>query len=123
MSKREIPQVISDLQAVRDRLARPGAWKRLLFGDEKGPNCLVGAVYVVTRACPYLDLPLISDDDNRYQLLRNALRSCLPPTAAKHDSLVRFNDNLENKKSDIIKLIDDAIILEKEKAEIVEFVE
>ncbi len=121
MSKRELPQVIVDLQAIRDRLTNPEAWSKGLFGSEEGPNCLIGAVDVV------IGVPTLKkwqegcvEAQERRWPIREAIVANIP---AKYDSsVVGYNDAPETTHKDILDLLDLVIKSEKKIAGVVEFV-
>ncbi len=124
MSKRELPQIITDLQAIRDRLTNPEAWDQMYFGSEEGPNCLIGAMdIVIDRDYGKIIGTMenthwgIEARDRRHKA-RNAICCCLP---SGYDSLVRYNDDRETTHQDILTLIDAALESEKKIAGIVEY--
>ena len=114
MSKRELPQVIIDLQAIRERLTNPEAWNKGLFGTGIGPNCLIGAVDVV------IGVLHSREAQERRWPVREALVANIP---ARYDgSLVRYNDDRKTTHKKILALIDAALESEKKIAGIVEYV-
>ena len=125
MSKREIPQVITDLQAIRDRLTNPRAWDQMYFGSEEGPNCLVGAMDVVidrdygkiigTMRVTHWD----KEAGERRSNARKALSRYVP--FEYNGSIVRYNDDRETTHKKILALIDEALYDEKTKACVVEY--
>ena len=104
MSKRELPQVVTDLQAVRDRLTPPDMWQQGSYGGEEGPNCIIGAIRVVTQQ-------LFGRQFNARVAISNA--NIRRP-------IIGFNDNHTHKE--VLALIDTAIKTEKTKAGVVEYV-
>ena len=126
MSKREIPQVIVDLQGIRDRLTNPKAWEQMYFGDEEGPNCLVGAMDVVIdrdygeKIGTMTDSHTVEAGGRRYNAKAALVRS-IPSEYL--GSIVRYNDDRATTHKDILALIDLAIESEKKIAGIVEYAE
>ncbi len=125
MSKRELPQVIIDLQAIRNRLTNPEAWDQMYFGNEESPNCIIGAMDVVIDRDYGKIIGTMTDSHwtveagERRVNARAALACCVP---SSFDSLVRYNDHRETTHKDILALIDLALESEKEKACVVEVV-
>ena len=117
MSRRELPQIIVDLQAIRDRLTNPTAWEQLYFGNEEGPNCLIGAMDVIIER-DYKNKDCTENGYNRRIDARAALSHCVP---TGYDSIVRYNDDRKTTHKDILALIDRAIEAEKTKAGVVEY--
>ncbi len=115
MSKRELPQVVSDLQAIRDRLTNPEAWSKGLFGTEKSSNCLVGAMDVIIDR-DYKLLPsekFYIEAKNRRTNCRAAISVNIP--SGYDGSIVGYNDATRTTHKDILATIDTAIEKEKTK--------
>ena len=115
MSKREIPQVVSDLQALRDRLTDPEAWSKGLFGTEVTSNCLVGAMDVIIDR-DYRLLPsekFYIEAKNRRTHCRAAISVNIPDNY--DGSIVGYNDASRTTHKDILALIDTALHNEKTK--------
>ncbi len=128
MSRRELPQVITDLQAVRDRLAPIEMWTRGSYGKVDGPNCIMGVVYMVTDTFRtmsdgvinrLLPIPPASGLFQIQAALRKAIQK-MPDSDSRSDSIVGFNDT--NDHETLLLMIDLAIETEKTKAGVVEYV-
>ena len=130
MSKREIPQVITDLQAIRARLTPVEMWNKGSYGKEAGPNCIMGVVYMVTD-----NFRTMSDGIINRKLpippatglfpIQKALRAAIQnmpskDTCSRSDSIVGFNDTTDHET--LLRMIDIAIEIEKHKAGVVEYV-
>jgi len=116
MSERKLPQVIIDLQAVRNRLTNPEAWNQGMFGDNEGPNCIVGAIdRVIDRDLKFLkvgeEYAQLEQAQERRHNMRQALGRCLPK---EYTSLVYYNDTLKTTHENILTLIDAALKSEKQ---------
>jgi len=128
MSKREIPQVITDLQAIGDRLTNPEAWNKGLFGNKEGPNCLVGAMdIIIDRDYNFLKeggegIRQLKQAAERRLNTRDALSDCLSLLHRGHNSITQYNDAPETTHENILYLIDRALKSEKKKACIIEMV-
>ena len=126
MSKREIPQVISDLQAVRDRLAPIEMWRRGSYGKIAGPNCIMGVVYMVTGNARVVTLEGLINrmtpplNDLRLVSVQQALLTAIRELDSSRDSIVSFNDTTSHEA--LLSMIDIAIEAEKTKAGVVEYV-
>ncbi len=118
MSKREIPQVITDLQAVRARLTPLNMWMQGGYGRTEGPNCLMGAIFVVTNIMKsdMITAPLVND---RLKLVENSLRDAIRECFGTY-GVVSFNDTKTHEE--VLEVIDKAIETEKTKAGVVEYV-
>ena len=120
MSKRELPQVIIDLRAIRNRLSSPEAWSKSLFGNEEGPNCLVGAMDVIIERDYNFDSrdrkveagQHMSEAHERRTKAKIALSRALP-RGYTNNSVTRYNDALTTTHENILTLIDRALESEK----------
>ena len=118
MSKREIPQVVVDLQSVRDRLTPLNMWMQGGYGRTAGPNCLMGAIYVVTHIMKR-DLIVAPPVNDRLILVETSLRAAIRESVGSY-GVVSFNDT--NTHEEVLEVIDSAIKTEKAKAGVVEYV-
>ena len=118
MSKRELPQVVTDLQAVRDRLTPLHMWMQGGYGVTTGPNCLMGAMFVVVGIMKsnIISAPPVND---RLKLVENSLWEVIKELFIG-GGIVSFNDTHTHKE--VLEVIDSAIKTEKTKAGVVEYV-
>ena len=131
MSKRELPQVVVDLQAVRDRLTPRTMWRRGCYGPAEGPNCLMGAIMHTTGA--FMNSRTIatiatwkdnvSPNEKRARVVEDSLRTSIGEIGdTRGKGVVYFNDESGNTHKGVLNLIDKTLEREKEKAGIVEYV-
>ncbi len=117
MSKREIPQVVTDLQAIRDRLTPHNMWKQGGYGRMVGPNCLMGAMFVVAGIMKS-NIISVQPVNDRLKLVEDSLRDVIKESFTD-GGVVSFNDTHTHKE--VLEVVDSAIQREKEKAGVVEY--
>ena len=117
MSKRELPQIVTDLQAVRDRLTPLGAWIQGSYGPAVGPNCIMGAIYIVTGHVENGELRLANPSFRAMHLeraMRHTIEELDDGRIVYGGSVVSFNDITSHKA--VLDMIDRTIEHEKQEA-------